>query len=64
MPSVARILEAVKTGDKCELLCLLVEDMEAEAGAGLPDAIRQELLLNPFFNSIYDAVRIQSVELP
>lgn len=64
MPSVARILEAVKTGDKAELLCLLVEDMEAEAGSGLPDNIRQELLMNPFFNSIYDAVRVQSVQLP
>lgn len=64
MPSVSRILEAVKTGDKEALLSLIVEDLEAEAGAGVPDTIKMQLLVNPFFNSIYDAVRLQSVQLP
>jgi len=64
MPSVSRILEAVKTGDKEALLSLIVEDLEAEAGTGVPDIIKMELLVNPFFNSIYDAVRLQSVQLP
>jgi hypothetical protein len=64
MPSVSRILEAVKTGDKEALLSLIVEDLEAEAGAGVPDSIKLELISNPFFNAIYDAVRLQSVQLP
>jgi hypothetical protein len=62
VPSVGKIVEAAKDGNRDELLNLLVADLEAEVGSSVPIEVRAKLETSPFFNSVFTEVRVQSVK--
>ena len=63
VPPSDLITAVARRQDHQGLLNLLLEDVEAETGAPVPDDTREKLLASPCFNTIFDETRVQSLAL-
>lgn len=63
-PSMSQIAEIAASGNKDQLLTLLLSDVEHEIGSPVPEDIRHKMMSSPYFHVIYDEIIFQSVKIP